>query len=144
MIERTALKIRTLIGLGCLMMSAAVSSFEHDHSLVDFTVYSDNVIQESRQQGKPYFLLFSKAFYQQHPELLEANSASIAKRAWSDGCWKLHSGDDSDFDDQNQAYVTGQNIGRIQTLKPAAAIVSEMCEQAIADILSCSSSRANL
>ena len=28
--------------------------------------------------------------FAENPDLLEENSALIAKRAWDDGCWKLH------------------------------------------------------
>jgi len=74
--------------------------------------------------------------FEDHPDLLEDNSAFISKRAWNDGCWKLHAGDDCDYDDQVQAYVAGQNIGRIQTLKPAADIVFDMCNEALAAVTS--------
>ncbi|KAH9259548.1 hypothetical protein BASA81_001969 [Batrachochytrium salamandrivorans] len=65
-----------------------------------------------------------------HPELLEENLAMCSRRAWNDGCWKLHSGagvgDPKVFELSNQALVTGQNIGAIETLVPCADIVQEM------------------
>ena len=68
--------------------------------------------------------------YEQNPALLENNSALIARRAWNDGVWKLHSGEPKDFDETNQALVTGQNIGAIKSLKPSAEIVKEMNDTA--------------
>lgn len=70
------------------------------------------------------------AKYQKDPALLETSSAEIARRAWDDGCWRLHGGDASDYDDNVQAYVAGQNIGAISTLKSARTIVQEMVDQA--------------
>ena len=60
------------------------------------------------------------------PALLESNAALVARRAWNDGCWRLHAGDDSNYDDDVQAYVVGQNIGAIDSLVPAGDIVREM------------------
>jgi hypothetical protein len=34
-------------------------AYEHQDSLVDFVEYSEDVVAKNRQQGKPYFLLFS-------------------------------------------------------------------------------------
>ena len=64
------------------------------------------------------------------PSLLENSSAQVARRAWDDGCWRLHSGDDSNYDDAKQAYVAGQNIGAINELLPARSIVEEMTRTA--------------
>mmetsp|Transcript_2629 Transcript_2629/g.2991 ORF Transcript_2629/g.2991 Transcript_2629/m.2991 type:complete len:327 (+) Transcript_2629:3-983(+) len=72
--------------------------------------------------------------YEKDPSLLEKNSAHVARRAWDDGCWKLHGGDDSNYDEDVQAYVVGQNIGAIDGLIPAADIVSEMNHTAVARI----------
>jgi enoyl-[acyl-carrier protein] reductase II len=68
--------------------------------------------------------------YEENPKLLENNSALIARRAWNDGVWKLHSGEAKNFDESNQALVTGQNIGAIHSLQPCADIVREMNDQA--------------
>mmetsp|Transcript_6016 Transcript_6016/g.6896 ORF Transcript_6016/g.6896 Transcript_6016/m.6896 type:complete len:129 (+) Transcript_6016:334-720(+) len=73
--------------------------------------------------------------FENDPNLLEENSAQVAKRAWDDGCWKLHGGDDSDYDEDVQAYVAGQNIGAIKSLVPAQDIVNEMNNTAIERIL---------
>jgi len=64
--------------------------------------------------------------FDQNPSLLEDNSALVARRAWNDGCWKLHAGDDNDYDDSSQAYVAGQNIGRINSIEPAGKVVQDM------------------
>lgn len=65
--------------------------------------------------------------YAEHPELLEDYPSG---RAMRDGVWKLHSGvgpgSPTEYDINNQALVTGQNIGAIDTLKPCADIVKEM------------------
>lgn len=68
--------------------------------------------------------------FEENPELLEKNSALIARRAWNDGVWKLHSGDAKNYDISNQALVTGQNIGAIDSLKPCAEIVRDMTKEA--------------
>jgi enoyl-[acyl-carrier protein] reductase II len=68
--------------------------------------------------------------YEENPKLLEANSALIARRAWADGVWKIHSGDAKNFDESNQAVVTGQNIGAMDSLKPCADIVRDMNKEA--------------
>jgi enoyl-[acyl-carrier protein] reductase II len=73
--------------------------------------------------------------FEKHPELIEDNSAKIARRAWADGCWRLHSGNEEElakgYSDDNQAYVAGQNIGSIDTLIPAGQIVKEMTDTAV-------------
>ena len=73
----------------------------------------------------PYVLKF-----QENPNLLEESSALVARRAWNDGVWKLHSGagvgDPNEFDENNQAIVTGQCIGAIKEVKPCKDIVMEI------------------
>jgi len=65
---------------------------------------------------------------------LEKSSALIARRAWNDGCWRLHSGSEEEigkgYDSDAQAFVAGQNIGAITSLVPAGDIVREMTETA--------------
>jgi len=73
--------------------------------------------------------------FDETPGLLEKNSAQVAARAWADGCWKLHSGDDRDYDEDVQAYVAGQNIGRITRLVPAGQLVRDMVRDAVEEIL---------
>jgi len=70
--------------------------------------------------------------FERNPALLEANSALVAKRAWADGVWKLHSGsaEEGAYDPTNQALVTGQNVGAISTLVPAADVVRDMVASA--------------
>jgi len=72
--------------------------------------------------------------FENSPELIENNSALVARRAWADGCWRLHSGSETElakgYDDSNQAYVAGQNVGALKVLVPAAEIVKEMTETA--------------
>jgi enoyl-[acyl-carrier protein] reductase II len=72
--------------------------------------------------------------FEDNPEMLEKNSAKTAQRAWADGCWRLHSGNEDElakgYDDNNQAYVAGQNIGALNELVPAATIVKEMTSTA--------------
>ena len=68
--------------------------------------------------------------FEEQPELLESSTALVARRAWNDGVWKLHSGDAKNYDINNQALVTGQNIGAIDTLKPCADIVRDMSKEA--------------
>lgn len=75
--------------------------------------------------------------YEDNPELLEKSSALIARRAWADGCWRLHGGSINaeefakGYDDDNQAFVAGQNIGALERLIPAGEIVNEMTETAV-------------
>jgi len=73
--------------------------------------------------------------YESKPELLEKNGAACSRRAIADGCWRLHSGTEKElskgYDEDNQAYVVGQNIGAITKLVPAADIVREMTETAV-------------
>ena len=54
-------------------------------------------------------------------------------RALKDGVWALHSDLDvtADTDAERQAYVTGQCIGPIDRLVPAAEIVVAMYDEAI-------------
>jgi enoyl-[acyl-carrier protein] reductase II len=73
--------------------------------------------------------------FEHNPALLEADSAKVAARAWNDGCWKLHSGDASSYDDSVQAYVVGQNIGRITQITPAADVVRSMVDEAVEIVL---------
>lgn len=72
--------------------------------------------------------------FEEQPEILEKGSAEIARRAWADGCWRLHSGSEQElskgWDDDNQAFVAGQNIGALNELVPAGDIVREMTETA--------------
>eukprot|EP01062_Namystynia_karyoxenos_P010573 TRINITY_DN13750_c0_g1_i1.p1 TRINITY_DN13750_c0_g1~~TRINITY_DN13750_c0_g1_i1.p1 ORF type:complete len:339 (+),score=88.21 TRINITY_DN13750_c0_g1_i1:95-1111(+) len=70
--------------------------------------------------------------YEQNPALLEKMRGKTTIRALRDGVWKLHGGDDKDVDISIQAFVVGQNIESIDTLKPAAQVVQEMVDQACA------------
>ena len=64
--------------------------------------------------------------FEADPKLLEDNSAFVARRAWNDGVWKVHSGDVNDYVDERQAYVIGQNVGALKQLVPAQDVVREM------------------
>lgn len=72
--------------------------------------------------------------FEESPELLGKGSAEIARRAWADGCWRLHSGSEPEWskgwDGACQAYVAGQNIGALSDLQPTAEIVRDMTETA--------------
>jgi enoyl-[acyl-carrier protein] reductase II len=72
--------------------------------------------------------------YEENPEKLERSSAAVGRRAFADGCWRLHSGSEDElakgYSEDNQAYVVGQNIGAITELLPAAQIVQSMTETA--------------
>lgn len=81
--------------------------------------------------------------YDADPSLLEASSALIARRAWNDNVWKLHSGagvgGPDEYDESNQALVVGQNIGAIKSLQPCEVIVQELNDLCVATLEKCAS-----
>lgn len=106
-------------------------------------IYKDNLLKTASEEtvvtraytgspmrvvSNPYVIAFNSG-----KKALEDNSAKIAARAWKDGCWKVHSWDKEaiathDYEDEVQAYVTGQCVGAIHSVVPAASIVQEMSE----------------
>lgn len=75
--------------------------------------------------NNPYVQKFEK-----NPALMEKVRAKTTIRALKDGVWKLHGGDDKDVNMSIQAFVVGQNIENIDTLKPAGQVVRDMVQQA--------------
>eukprot|EP01065_Artemidia_motanka_P051895 TRINITY_DN9227_c0_g1_i1.p1 TRINITY_DN9227_c0_g1~~TRINITY_DN9227_c0_g1_i1.p1 ORF type:complete len:357 (+),score=129.03 TRINITY_DN9227_c0_g1_i1:69-1073(+) len=92
---------------------------------------SDTIVTKA-YTGAPMRCLNNKYVqkYEQHPELLEKIKSKTPIRSLRDGVWKLHGGDDKDIDMGIQAFVVGQNIENIDTLKPAAQVVREMVDVA--------------
>jgi len=107
---------------------------------------SDDTVVTKAYTGSTMRVLMNPyvAKYVENPKLLEKNSAEVAKRAWNDGVWKLHSGDAKNYDDSVQAYVTGQNIGAIKSLVPAGQICQDMLAGAVSVLKSKAGSRIDL
>lgn len=82
--------------------------------------------------------------FEEDPSLLEPNSAMVAKRAWADGVWKLHSGDAKDYDMDKQALVTGQCIGAIKEIVPCKQIVDEMLQEVARVVKTVASPRSKM
>ena len=76
--------------------------------------------------------------YEKNPEKLEKIKSMQLVKSTRAGAWKLHSGVESgpnkldlnSIDMDTQAFVTGQCIGAIQKLIPAAEIVTSMTQDA--------------
>jgi enoyl-[acyl-carrier protein] reductase II len=70
------------------------------------------------------------AFYEQHPEKLEPFPAQLG-RSVEDGAFHLGGGEDTpEVDPDRECYPTGQGVGAIQTLIPAASLVAQIVDQA--------------
>ena len=69
-------------------------------------------------------------FYEEHPEELSPFPAQLGK-SMAEGTFHL-GGDEATpgVDSERECYPTGQGVGAIQTLMPAASIVTQMVEQA--------------
>jgi enoyl-[acyl-carrier protein] reductase II len=69
-------------------------------------------------------------FYEEHPDELSPFPAQLG-RSMAEGAFHL-GGDETtpDVDPERECYPTGQGVGAIQTLMPAASIVTQMVEQA--------------
>jgi enoyl-[acyl-carrier protein] reductase II len=70
------------------------------------------------------------AFYDDHPDQLAPFPAQLGK-AIEDGSFHLGGGENTPgIDPDRECYPTGQGVGAIQTLMPAASIVHQMVDQA--------------
>jgi enoyl-[acyl-carrier protein] reductase II len=69
-------------------------------------------------------------FYEEHPDELSPFPAQLGK-SMAEGTFHL-GGDEATpgVDSERECYPTGQGVGAIQTLMPAASIVTQMVEQA--------------
>jgi enoyl-[acyl-carrier protein] reductase II len=69
-------------------------------------------------------------YYEEHPEELSPFPAQLGK-SMAEGAFHL-GGDEATpgVDSERECYPTGQGVGAIQTLMPAASIVTQMVEQA--------------
>jgi enoyl-[acyl-carrier protein] reductase II len=69
-------------------------------------------------------------YYDDHPGQLKPFPAQLTK-SMEDGAFHLGGDEDtSDVDPERECYPTGQGVGAIQTLMPAASIVAQMVDQA--------------
>ena len=70
------------------------------------------------------------SFYEEHPTELRPFPEQLG-RSMNDGAFHLGGGEDTpDVDPERECYPSGQGVGAIQTLMPAASIVHQMVEQA--------------
>ena len=70
------------------------------------------------------------AFFEHHPDELRAFPEQLG-RAVSDGTFHLGGGEDTpDVDPNRECYPTGQGVGAIQTLIPAATLVAQIVDDA--------------
>ncbi len=70
------------------------------------------------------------SFYEQHPGELDPFPAQLG-RSMKDGAFHLGGGEDTpDIDPERECYPTGQGVGAIQTLIPAASLVMQIVDQA--------------
>ncbi len=70
------------------------------------------------------------AFYDDHPDQLAPFPAQLGKSI-EDGSFHLGGGEDTPgVDPDRECYPTGQGVGAIQTLMPAASIVHQMVDEA--------------
>jgi enoyl-[acyl-carrier protein] reductase II len=70
------------------------------------------------------------AYYDDHPDELSPFPAQLGKSI-EDGSFHLGGGEDTpDIDPERECYPTGQGVGAIQTLMPAASIVHQMVDEA--------------
>jgi enoyl-[acyl-carrier protein] reductase II len=69
-------------------------------------------------------------FYEDHPAELSPVPAQLG-RSMKDGAFHLGGGEDTpDIDPARECYPTGQGVGAIQTLMPAASVVAQIVAQA--------------
>ena len=69
-------------------------------------------------------------FYEEHPSELQPFPAQLS-RSMEDGAFHLGGDEDTlDIDADRECYPTGQGVGAIQTLIPAASVVTQMVDQA--------------
>ncbi len=69
-------------------------------------------------------------FYEEHPEELEPFPSQLG-RSMHEGAFHLGGDEDtSDIDPERECYPTGQGVGAIQTLMPAASLVAQIVSQA--------------
>ncbi len=70
------------------------------------------------------------AFFEENPEELSAFPAQLG-RSMDDGAFHLGGGEDTPgVDPDRECYPTGQGVGAIQTLIPAASLVTQIGDQA--------------
>jgi enoyl-[acyl-carrier protein] reductase II len=70
------------------------------------------------------------SFYEQHPEELNPFPVQLG-RSMEEGAFHLGGGEDTpDIDPDRECYPTGQGVGAIQTLIPAASLVIQIVDQA--------------
>jgi enoyl-[acyl-carrier protein] reductase II len=70
------------------------------------------------------------AFFENHPDELRAFPEQLG-RAVSDGTFHLGGGEDTpDVDPNRECYPTGQGVGAIRTLIPAATLVAQIVDDA--------------
>ena len=70
------------------------------------------------------------AFFEDHPDELRAFPEQLG-RSVSDGTFHLGGGEDTaDVDPNRECYPTGQGVGAIRTLIPAATLVTQIVEDA--------------
>jgi enoyl-[acyl-carrier protein] reductase II len=69
-------------------------------------------------------------YYEEHPDRLNPFPAQLGTSI-EDGAFHLGGGEDTpDVDPERECYPSGQGVGAIQTLMPAASVVSQMVDQA--------------
>jgi enoyl-[acyl-carrier protein] reductase II len=69
-------------------------------------------------------------FYEENPAELSPFPAQLG-RSIEDGAFHLGGGEDTpDIDPARECYPTGQGVGAIQTLMPAASLVAQIVDQA--------------
>ncbi|HEX3981076.1 MAG TPA: nitronate monooxygenase [Acidimicrobiales bacterium] len=69
-------------------------------------------------------------YYEEHPDRLHPFPAQLATSI-EEGAFHLGGGEDTpDVDPERECYPTGQGVGAIQTLMPAASVVTQMVDQA--------------
>ena len=77
------------------------------------------------------------SYYEEHPDQLSPFPAQLG-RSMEDGAFHLGGSEDTpDIDPRRECYPTGQGVGAIQTLIPAASLVVQIvtqAEQVLADI----------
>jgi len=70
------------------------------------------------------------AFFEENPGELSAFPAQLG-RSMNDGAFHLGGGEDTPgVDPERECYPTGQGVGAIQTLIPAASLVTQIVDQA--------------
>jgi enoyl-[acyl-carrier protein] reductase II len=102
--------------------------------------YKDALIQ-TREDGTTISRAFSgktmrvvrnryTTFFEENPAELSPFPAQLG-RSMNDGAFHLGGGDDTpDIDPERECYPTGQGVGAIQTLIPAASLVAQIVAQA--------------